>query len=51
MLFVVVSDLKELPVISWRKVKTTSSQHAPYVLGDTRATMVRTNRYYLVKGC
>ncbi|KAK8516998.1 hypothetical protein V6N12_032198 [Hibiscus sabdariffa] len=28
-----------LPVISRRKVRMTSSHHAPYALGDTRATM------------
>ena len=36
--------LNRLPVISRRKVRMTSSQHAPYVLGDTRATMVGTKR-------
>jgi hypothetical protein len=36
--------LKRLPVRSRRKVRMTSSQHAPYVLGDTRATMVGTMR-------
>ncbi len=36
--------LKRLPVTSRRKVRMTSSQHAPYALGDTRATMVRTKR-------
>ncbi len=30
---------------SKKKVKMTSNQHAPYALGDTRATMVET------KGC
>ena len=34
--------LNRLPVISRRKVGMTSSQHAPYVLGDTRATMAET---------
>ncbi len=29
----------------------TSSQYALYVLGDTRATMIRTNRHYFVRGC
>ena len=36
--------LKILPVISRRKVRMTSSQHAPYALGDTRATMAGTKR-------
>ncbi|KAL2331212.1 hypothetical protein Fmac_018793 [Flemingia macrophylla] len=31
-----------LPVISRRRVRMTSSHHAPYALGDTRATMDRT---------
>ncbi|PHT31567.1 hypothetical protein CQW23_27904 [Capsicum baccatum] len=31
-----------LPVISRRKVRMTSSHHAPYALGDTRTTMART---------
>ncbi|WVZ00147.1 hypothetical protein V8G54_026216 [Vigna mungo] len=31
--------LSRLPVISRRKVRMTSSHHAPYALGDTRATM------------
>ena len=26
---------------NWRKVRITSSQHAPYALGYTRATMVK----------
>ncbi|KAL4397778.1 hypothetical protein AHAS_Ahas01G0225900 [Arachis hypogaea] len=34
--------LSRLPVISRRKVKMTSSHHAPYALGDTRATMAGT---------
>ena len=33
---------KRLPVINRRKVRMTSSQHAPYVLGHTRATMGKT---------
>ena len=37
-----VGHLKELPVISWRKVGMTSSPHGPYVLGYTRATMAFT---------
>ena len=31
-----------LPRSTWRKVGMTSSQHGPYVLGDTHATMVGT---------
>ncbi|KAK4773425.1 hypothetical protein SAY87_028444 [Trapa incisa] len=31
-----------LSVISRRKVRMTSSHHAPYALGDTRATMAET---------
>ncbi|CDY33074.1 BnaC06g07050D [Brassica napus] len=34
-----VYQLKRQPVISRRKVRMTSSHHAPYALGDTRATM------------
>src|SRR5579863_4668466 len=34
-----------LPLVKWRKVGMTSSQHGPYVLGDTHATMAGT------KGC
>ncbi len=41
--------LKRLPVRSRRKVRMTSSQHAPYILGDTRATMVGTKRCDLAK--
>ena len=33
-----------LPVTNRRKVGTTSSHHGPYVLGNTRATMVGTER-------
>ena len=36
--------LERLPVISRRKVRMTSSQHAPYALGHTRATMAGTKR-------
>ena len=36
------SSLIRLPVINRRKVGTTSSHHAPYALGYTRVTMVRT---------
>ena len=31
-----------LPRVTWRKVGMTSSQHGPYVLGDTHATMAAT---------
>ena len=41
--------LKRLPVTNRRKVRMTSSQHAPYVLGYTRATMVRTKSHKLVR--
>lgn len=34
-----LGTLGELPVNSRRKEGMTSSQHGPYVLGDTRATM------------
>jgi hypothetical protein len=37
-----LGTLKRLPMISRRKVWMTSNHHAPYVLGFTRATMVRT---------
>ncbi len=36
--------LKRLPVINRRKAGMTSSQHAPYTLGYTRATMGETMR-------
>ena len=35
-------DLKRLPMINRRKVRMTSSQHAPYTLGYTRATLGKT---------
>ena len=38
-----------LPVTNRRKVGTTSSHHAPYDLGYTRATMVSTTRSKPVK--
>ena len=41
--------IRKLPVINRRKVRMTSSQHAPYVLGYTRATMVMTKSCELVK--
>lgn len=34
--------LRKLPVTSGRKARMTSSQHGPYELGYTRATMVVT---------
>src|SRR4028118_77987 len=37
-----LGTLGRLPVINRRKVGMTSSQHAPYVLGYTRTTMLRT---------
>ena len=44
-----IGDLKRLPMINRRKVRMTSSQHAPYVLGYTRATMVKTKSRELAK--
>ena len=46
-----IGDLKRLPMINRRKVRMTSSQHAPYDLGYTRATMVRTIGSELARGC
>ena len=43
------TTLARLPVSNWRKVRTTSSQHAPYISGYTRATMVKTEGYNLAK--
>ena len=43
--------LERLPVINRRKVRTTSSHHAPYVLGDTRATMAGTMGCNLARVC
>ena len=37
-----LNDLDGLPVANRRKVGTTSSQHGPYALGDTHATMAGT---------
>ncbi len=37
-----LGTLERLPVTNRRKVWTTSSHHAPYVLGYTRTTMLRT---------
>ena len=37
-----VGTQSRLPETIWRKVGTTSNHHAPYALGDTRATMVGT---------
>ena len=45
-----LGTLARLPASSWRKVGTTSSHHAPYVLGFTRATMAGTTSCHLVKG-
>ena len=41
--------LRKLPVTNRRKVRMTSSQHAPYALGYTRATMVKTKSCELVR--
>jgi hypothetical protein len=41
--------LRRLPMRNRRKVRMTSSQYAPYVLGYTRATMVKTKSRLLVK--
>ncbi|TKY68407.1 F-box/LRR-repeat protein 3 [Spatholobus suberectus] len=41
--------LSKLPDISWRKVRMTSSHHASYALGNTRATMDRTEDRDLAK--
>ena len=37
-----LGTLERLPGITWRKVGMTSNHHAPYDLGYTRATMVKT---------
>ena len=42
--------LGELPAVSWRKVGTTSSPHALYAQGHTRATMAGTKRCQLARG-
>ena len=42
LVLLLMEDLKRLPMTNRRKVRMTSSQHAPYGLGYTRATMVRT---------
>ena len=47
--FSLLIPLVRLPVLNWRKVRTTSSQHAPYIPGYTRATMVKTEGSVLVK--
>src|SRR5574340_549993 len=39
-----------LPRSTWRKVGMTSSQHGPYVLGDTHATMAATEGRELARG-
>jgi hypothetical protein len=41
--------LEKLPVINWRKVRMTSSHHAPYTLGYTRATLGKTKSCESVK--
>src|SRR2546427_12969264 len=42
--------LGELPAVSWRKVGTTSSHHALYAQGYTRATMAGTKRCKPARG-
>ena len=42
--------LGELPAVSWRKVGTTSSHHALYAQGHTRATMAGTKRCEPARG-
>ena len=44
-----VGTLEELPVTNRRKVGMTSSHHALYVLGYTRATMVGTEGSNIVR--
>jgi hypothetical protein len=41
-----ICSLRRLRAQALRKVRMTSSQHAPYTLGDTRNTMVETIRSY-----
>ena len=45
----VFRHLIRLPAMSWRRERMRSSQHAPYILGDTHATMVNTKRSLLAK--
>ena len=45
----IFSSLTRLPVINRRKVGTTSNHHAPYVLGYTRVTMVKTTSSELAR--
>src|SRR5713226_1272700 len=42
--------LLRLPLSKWRKVGMTSSQHGPYVLGDTHATMAETKSCQPARG-
>ena len=44
-----LGSLERLPVTNRRKVRMTSSQHAPYALGYTRATMVKTKSCELAR--
>ncbi len=44
-----VGTLRRVPVTNRRKVGMTSSQHAPYALGYTRATMAGTKGCYLAR--
>jgi hypothetical protein len=41
---------RRLPRVTWRKVGMTSSQHGPYVLGDTHATMAGTAGCHPARG-
>ncbi|CRI33407.1 hypothetical protein BN1224_CV14_A_09160 [Chlamydia pneumoniae] len=44
-----VGTLTRLPGLTRRKARMTSSQHGPYVQGDTRATMVSTEGSKIVR--
>ncbi|KAL0352170.1 UNVERIFIED_CONTAM: protein PHLOEM PROTEIN 2-LIKE A10 [Sesamum calycinum] len=44
-----LGTLNRLLVISWRKVRMMTSHHAPYALGDTRATIVGTKDCHPVR--
>ncbi len=46
-----MGTLKRPPVINRRKVGMTSSLHAPYILGYTRTTMLRTKGSYTAMWC
>ena len=48
-LFFLVMEIQKTAGLSRRKVRTTSSQHAPYILGDTRATMAATMSCYFIE--